>query len=1334
MLKTKITQTLRLILSIFLSLLVSLTSQAQTQDKYLFQTLETSDGLNSNSVSCLLADSKGYLWIGTDQGINRYNGYDVNSRFADTEDQQLNMLFNSHVITMQEDSEGRVWIECEDKFFIYDTKTARFSASADEILQGLGIPLDGKYRLKINRNGSVWVLTEKGIYHDDFRKHHLMSWEVANLPFPEAAMNVIAETSSGICFSAERALWQFDTNTAKLTKVAVPHDFNPSVEDIRVVTDADATLWVFSIQSDYICRYSVGGKITGEMVKLPEISGASKNNAIRDVIDDRQGNIWIATDHEGVFVYNKKTESITNITYKRDRLFSLASDNITCLEVDENGTLWVGHFKTGVSYGSDAYNFLRPHAAESGDILAMEYDSNGNLWLGTDGDGVYVEKKDGTLVKTAVPNITIMTLMSDGNGGMWAGAYNQGLYHFDNESRFTRYSTDDNSFPVNNVWTLARDGRGNIWASSALGKTVMFDEKTKAATIVRGDDSDILGTGFCLDDEGTMYIASVYGLWTYNPATKLCEVSFGNRKGTQQWLSQMINFVSVDTRRQMMVLGHQKGVTLYDMTADSLYYLNLNADIIKGIVRGQDSSYWICTSNGNVLNIKPERKAGALIPNTRNFMSRQNMMKFYFNSASIACSPQGNILMGGTDGYVSFNPKELISVKNNDRKLIISEIAVGDSLINENTTTVKLNHDAAYITVKFFDGTLGGMQRSRFAYRLVGQMGDWVVTDHNYVSFHGLPPGDYTLQLCVCREDGSRGEPYELKIYVSPPFFQSTAMIIVYILAALLAAYYVWRRFQQRQKERMEQQQQQMEHQKMEQITNMKLQFFTNISHDLSTPRARIVSPLEQIVNKMEDGTMPENLLNRLKTVRKNAQLLLGEVNDLLDFRRLDVGVESLNLRQGDIVDHLNSIVLSFSDYAEERNISLSFKHDTNSFIMDYDREKMSKVIYNLLSNALKFTPVGGDIELEFRGNPDTIGNSGTLVSIIVRDTGKGIPDSEKENIFKRFFQLSSNDSSQIGSGIGLHIAEEYVKLHDGTIHVSDNQPHGSVFTITLPVTRQAEPVPEINEENGQPVSSESEKAEENKPAVPAILVVDDNKDMLDFVSSCMEGDYQVFKATDGAMALDILRQEQVALVISDVMMPGVDGFELCRIMKSDIALSHIPVILLTARTTDVSRIEGLQLGADDYLTKPFNVEVLRLRVEKFMEWEKANHQKFRKTINIEPSEITITPLDEQLIQKMISLVEQHIDDSEFSVESLAAEVGMSRSTLYKKLMVIIGQGPAEFIRTIRIKRGKALLESSQMQITEIAYAVGFTTVKSFSMNFKAVYGMTPSEYLRSRK
>ena len=1282
----------------------------------LFRTLGISDGLRSNSVMSLLADSRGYLWIGTSQGLNRYDGYEVKTRFPESGIQQLQEVFNNPVTSLEEDAEGRIWIQCESgAYYLYDTQTAKFNSNTIELLHRVGIECGERYKVKVSGKGIWWVITERAIWRYNTHTKDLKHWEV-HLPLPGIAANLVAEMSDGLYISSGHAVWHFDSSTGDLQREALPQTMENPVGEIGLLADTDGTLWAYSTREEQICRYIVGGRCVKEMVSLPRITGASQNNAIRDIMDDGRGNIWIATDHQGLFAYNKRNGNITAMRHRRDQLLSLASDNATCLEIDGEGTIWVGHLKTGLSYTGETNNIMQSHARQCGDILAVAYDTQGNLWMGTDGDGVYVEKSDGSIVKTALPNITVMALLSDGQGGMWAGTYNQGLYHLPDSRHWEKCVTDKGTFPCAEVWTLAVDDRGNVWTSSPVGKTVIFNIANKHATVVTtSDGSDIHGNSLYYDGEGTMYIASVYGLWSYQMKNGGNSVSFGNRKDTQRWMSQMITDVSIDRREGVMVLTHPNGVTLYDIQRDTLSFFPRSSDVIKGMTRDHGGTYWLCTTSGDIVGMKLHRKAGGLELVSRNYSPSVGMPQFYFNGDAMTCSPQGEILLGGTEGYMSINPRQLMTVKHKDLDLIISEIAVGDSLFNEKTNIVNLNHDAAYLTVKFFSGSLEGVQRTRYAYRLVGQMNDWVTTDHNYVSFHALPSGHYTLQLCVALEDGTMSSPRELLITVAPPFYRSLPMYVVYALIIIGMAFLQWLRMRKRQQERTEHQRQLMERQKTEQITEMKLQFFTNISHDLRTPLTLIISPLEQIVKKMEEGETPNNLLAQLKNVRKNAQLLLHEVSALLDFRRLDAGGETLNMQRGDIVDHLNSILVSFSDYAEERGIHLGFEHDVDSFVMDYDREKINKVIYNLFSNALKFTPAGGSVTLSLCQGQDSI-------TIAVADTGKGIPDSDKPNVFKRFYQSATNDSSQTGSGIGLHIASEYVRLHHGTISVSDHKPVGSVFTITLPLEKKGvQAAPLMDDEK---ISSGAQPDN-----LKTILIVDDNQDMLSFVSSCMKEVYEVRTATDGATALDVLQHEQIDLIISDVMMPGIDGFELCRRVKSDISLSHIPVILLTARTTDVSRIEGLQLGADDYLTKPFNIEVLRLRVKKFIEWEQNNHLQFRQKMNIEPSEITITPLDEQFIKKAIALVEQNIGDSDFSVETLAAEVAMSRSTLYKKLMAITGQGPAEFIRTIRIKRGRTLLEASQMQITEIAYAVGFTTVKSFTMNFKAEYGITPSEF-----
>ena len=1308
---------------------------AQPAAKSAFKTLGIADGLRSNSVTSVLADSRGYLWIGTYQGLNRYDGHQVKTRFPESCDPQFfdgrsgraerHEVFNETITSLEEDAGGLIWIECESgAYHIYDTKTARFLSSSGNVLQALGMRFKGNYKVKVGQKGTLWILTEGGIFHYDYHTNELKTWE-KRLQLPGKTAGVVAEMSDGLYFCADHTLWHFMSSTGELKREPLPEVMQESTGETSLLADADGTLWIYSTREEYICRYIVGGRRVSEIVGLPHASDASQNNAIRGMMDDQRGNIWIATDHKGLFVYNKDTGAITSLRHHRTQLLSLASDNVTCMTIDREGTIWVGHLKTGLSYTSDANNMMLSHAQSAGDILTMAYDTKGNLWMGTDGDGVYIEHKDGTIVKTALPNITVMNIISDGQGGMWAGTYNQGLYHLIDAKHWKRYAVGLGTFPTEYVWTLAADNQGRVWSSSPIGKTVIFNPKDETTRVLTTDSGeDIRANAVRYDGANSMLLGSVYGLWTYNLKTGTCSVDFGNKRETQKWLNQRIDDVKVDWQVGVMMLVHPDGITVYDIKRDTLSYIKRSNDVIKGMARDNDDVYWICTSSGTVVGIRPQRHAGGLELIRRSFQPNAGIPQFYFNGDAMLCSSQGEILMGGTEGYMSINPRKMMASKLEEYGLIISEIAVGDSLLNEHASVVKLNYDDAYLSVKFFSGSLENVRRIRYAYRLVGQMNEWVMTDQNYVSFHALPPGDYTLQLCVCREDGRMSTPCELRISVTPPFYRTTLMYIVYILIAIVLLFLQWRSMRKRQQERTEKQRQLMERQKIEQITEMKLQFFTNISHDLRTPLTLIISPLEQIVKKIEGGKKPDNLLAQLKNIHKNARLLLNEVSALLDFRRLDAGGETLNMQRGDIVDHLNSILVSFGDYAEERGIRLSFDHDTDSFVMNYDREKLNKVIYNLISNALKFTPSGGSVTLSFHQVQDS-------VTIAVADTGKGIPDSDKPNIFKRFYQSATNDSTQTGSGIGLHIASDYVRLHNGTISVSDNQPIGTVFTVTLPVESEKGHAKNEKVPAGVPDGEGMAAANSSRPT---LLIVDDNQDMLSFISSCMKETYEVCTATDGASALDILQREQIDLIISDVMMPGIDGFELCRRVKSDINLSHVPVILLTARTTDVSRIEGLQLGADDYLTKPFNIEVLRLRVKKFIEWEQNNHQQFRQKMNIEPSEITITPLDEQFIKKAIELVEQNISDSEFSVEALAAELAMARSTLYKKFMAITGLGPAEFIRTIRIKRGRALLETSQMQITEIAYAVGFTTVKSFTMNFKAEYGMTPSEYRQQER
>ena len=501
----------------------------------------------------------------------------------------------------------------------------------------------------------------------------------------------------------------------------------------------------------------------------------------------------------------------------------------------------------------------------------------------------------------------------------------------------------------------------------------------------------------------------------------------------------------------------------------------------------------------------------------------------------------------------------------------------------------------------------------------------------------------------------------------------------------------------------------------------MKLRFFTNISHDLRTPLTLILTPLQTILN----GILDDGLRKKLNTVNKNAEQLLQLINALLDFRKLDVGAETLRLQTSDFVNFIRELCLPFQAYALDRDMNFTFSGENEILSMQFDPDKVQKIILNLLSNAFKYTPDGGSIKVHVYHEDDG-------VCISVSDSGQGISNADKEHVFERFYQASQKQD-KTGSGIGLHIVSGYVHMHRGTVSVADNEPQGSVFTIKLPLQEIS-----FSEElllEKVPDQEPFEQVEgQHLPANPVLLLVDDNRDFCEFMADSLADEYSVLVAFNGQEALEQLRKNDVNIVVSDVMMPIMSGTELCSRIKTNILWSHIPVILLTARTAEEYQIEGLELGADDYLTKPFNFNLLKLRIQKFLEWTEKCHLSFSQKMDVSPGEITITPLDEQLIEKAIKVVEEHISDTEFSVEDLGAAVGLSRSHLYKKLMNITGKGPAEFIRTIRLKRGRQLLGKSQLQIAEIAYAVGFNSPKRFTINFKSEFGLSPSEYLRTYK
>ncbi|WP_289700339.1 hybrid sensor histidine kinase/response regulator, partial [Duncaniella muris] len=763
----------------------------------------------------------------------------------------------------------------------------------------------------------------------------------------------------------------------------------------------------------------------------------------------------------------------------------------------------------------------------------------------------------------------------------------------------------------------------------------------------------------------------------------------------------------------------------------------------RAILEDNDGHIYASTSNGLSIITVQEAADRTLSYSMRNYTKKDGLKSTFFNSKSVTRPDSNSILFGTSDGCISFYPEKVFKDRRLPPDILFTGLYIGgtriaiDSIYDgrlilknalEETKQIELSYDDRLITIEFTVCDLTGQSGVRYAYMLEGIDSRWIFTDENKVTFTSLPYGNYRLLVKSGLPNGNwKEDPAILEIRVRPPFYMSIWACIIYMAIIIGGIILTANLIKRRHRQKLAIQRQAIESQQIVRINELKLKFFTNISHDLRTPLTLIMAPLQVLLDEVKDEPTRKKLL----TIFSNARRLLDLINTLLDFRKLDVGAEGLHCRKDDIMRFISEQCALFTDYAANRNMDFTAECDPSGYMMDFDSAKVGKILNNLLSNAFKYTPDGGSVSVKA-----TLKDRDLIIRIA--DSGQGISPEAKKHIFERFYQ-GEQGNHKTGSGIGLHIANEYARMHGGDISVSDNQPKGSVFTLTLPVdgcSAQSDPEKTSGASGtpAEPPAPENTSEESSAADSPAtILIVDDNEEYRDFIADTLSKDYTIFKAGNGREALDIMAKGNISLIVSDVMMPVMDGMELCRQVKTNIRWSHIPVILLTAKTAEEYRLEGLELGADDYLTKPFNLKLLQLRIKKFIDLFERNHRMFSDKLDVSPSEITITSLDEKLVEKAIRIVEEHMSDSDFSVELLSSELALSRGYLYKKLMAITGKGPAEFIRTIRLKRARQLLEQSQMQVAEIAYMCGFNSPRRFAQNFKNEFGMLPSEFLKGR-
>jgi signal transduction histidine kinase/ligand-binding sensor domain-containing protein/DNA-binding response OmpR family regulator len=1344
-------------------------------DHITFKHLGTKEGLSHNQITHIMKDSRGFMWFSTYSGLNRYDGY--NFKIFTRDSKNAHSLPDNFVDHVQEDAEGRLWVHTNLAGYIYyDPQKETFHAAEALLQDRFGIK-ETPNRIYVDGNKNLWCYVDSaGTYQYDFAGKKLIF-------YPEeerrGTVSCLTEDKNGILQIYDNGRIEcLDrySNRVLFRNDRLVHDPGKRYPLYSLFVDADGDYWIYTKDYTGLWIYYTKEDKWEYADTQPGSPYVLSGNIICDIIQDAKGQLWLATDHGGINLIHKKTHTIDYIVNDPSDSRSLIQNSINCLYCDNNDIIWAGTYKRGISYHhesiykfkADPLPYFNPIKDFTADVNVIVEDKRSNLWLGTNANGIIRMNRDKkeyriyrhTADRHSLSGNVIVSMLIASDGRLWAGTFLEGLNVFDGKTfRCYRHEPDNpNSLSNNSVWSLAEGENGTIWIGTLGGGLQCLDPRTGIFTNCWEQGSEFAVdyiSSICIGRDKNLYIGTTNGLTIFSPSTRKMERRCGNKKGTARFSHRNINIVYEDSRG-LLWIATQEGLNVYDRRRDEIIIPNdelmFTYETIHAIIEDNSKNIWITTTRGIVnmiVNVDP--KKGIYTYSSNSYNEMDGLQEQTFNMRSIAKTSRGEIIAGGIHGLSFFEPEHLQyndivpKVVFTDIRLFNREVKI-DSIYNHNriltkalnqTEKIELEYGQNIFSISFSSMNYILPEKTTYMYMLEGFNPNWLVADANKVTYTNLAPGRYTLKVKAVNSDGfGNDESSELQIIIHPPFWLSPLAYVLYFLLAIGILLLVRRQLLRSERGKYQLAKIEQEAQQKHEIDDMKLRFFTNISHELRTPLTLIISPLENMIKTMNDRDQKQ----RLEMVYRNAIRLLNMVNQLLDFRKSDVKGHQLNYSQGDIIEFIRNISTSFIEFSEKKHVHLTFFSGIKELSVIFDEDKMGKIMMNLLSNAFKFTPTGGRVDIELTLLPADNEQQERL-EIKISDTGIGIKDEDKEHIFERFYQVQHKDYNRFGgSGVGLHLAKEFVTLHKGTIDVVDNIGQGSVFIVTLPVIRIPNGqvyTPQESESREIPVADltgeESEHEEHKGDKQPVILIVDDSDDFRLFMKDSLKSEYHVKEASDGAKAWEIIPALQPDIIVSDVMMPEVDGIELAKRVKSDIKTSHIPLILLTARSAEEQELEGLDSGADDYITKPFNFEILSLRIKRLLQLRQKRQERFNGKLEISPSEITITSLDEKLMQKALQYVESNISRCELSVEELSRELGMSRVHLYKKLISITGKSPIEFIRIIRLKRAAQLLRESQQNVSEIAYQVGFNSPKGFSKYFKEEFGVLPSVYQGKR-
>ncbi|MDR2804051.1 MAG: response regulator [Dysgonamonadaceae bacterium] len=1336
-------------------LLFSQVSQAQ----YVFRHWDIADGLSDNQIRYFTPTPDGRIAIRTVSILNIYNGATF-EHFYHNRHKRYKWSFNRYQIFKEyHDTEGRMWMKAPGYLLLFDLNTNEFIYDIDRELHLMNI--DRKLKnLFIDESKNYWFLTEDNvfIFYDITQKQSVIIDE-GDEPFTQkyGIPEEIAQYknlyyilySNGLlrCWdSASREFVGRDTYfVGKISDITDRLSIHPT---------STGDLWL--MYNNAVCYYNRIDKTWREVVG---IKGASNFFTCMDL--DTEGNAWIGTSWSGLRKIDGKTFAIETISGLKLSNSGILNNDIQCIYADDNGGVWVGTLWQGVCYYNPSmYKFGLIQTLHNGTPVTNEAvrclfeDEDSSILIGTTTNGLRrYDPSTGKIAKAfngLITNDLCLSLYRDRKNRLWVGTYLNGFYCLDGNrvKIYNRSTVNMELYPNQNISrAVYEDPNGRFWVSvdnEGVGELNLLSGKI---SMLKDKHPEIafhkIDYNFYPIDDHCFAVYGENGIYYYNTRTDKVFIPKTDDPDSPKLADPNIRYYCIfKDSRGLEWFGTEQGIRIWDDLKKKVYIIDVNNGLsnnsISSILEGNQGEYWISTVSGIAkIEIKeiPEGYDFSVI----NYNRHDGLQDGKFYDRSSLKTRNGNLYFGGHHGVNWLNPDNMQYNKKKSKPVftafrlynqpIRESIKYNGRVILEKsvgyTKEIRLNYAENFITLEFAGLNYANPSHTYYRYKLENYDLDWneiLTSGTGVASYTGLPPGKYRLIVYTANNDKVWGdEAAEISIWITPPFWATVYAYFFYALLLLssITGFIVY--LNKRNKKRIEERYIAERQKYKDELNQMKFRFFTNISHEFRTPLTLIMTPLSSLIQQYDDSSLKQ----KLSSIYRNAEDMLGLINQLLDFRKLEMGGEKLKLSCTDFIQFMEYVHATFMEFTENKSIYFTFESACKQLFMYFDQNKIHKIINNLYSNAFKFTPAEGHISTML----SLIEEGGReFVKITVSDTGCGIDEAEQQAIFERFYQSSNNQLDKIGSGIGLHLVKEYVELHQGRITVNSKPNEGSVFTIYLPTDLAHVETAEIDEGASIP----------SQPAAPdqqqkTLLIVEDNHEFRRFLAEQLSGKFNVLQASDGREGEEIALKQHPDLIVSDLMMPVVDGLELCCRLKNNIQTSHVPVILLTARLSDEAKIESYKAGADSYIAKPFNFEVLETRIEMLIEQQEKRKKLFHKTIEITPSSITTTSLDEELVKKALLLVEKNINNPDYSVEELSSDIAMSRSQLYRKFHSILGLSPNDFIRSVRLKRAAQLLKESQYHISEISDRVGFNTIKYFNRYFKDEFGVTPTQYRQNK-